>query len=156
MLARRALSRREVSERLIRKGFASEASEREVGRLERAGLLNDEELARGVCRQELTAGRGRLAIRRRLVRRSLETPVATGALAEVTEADEQGALQRALERALRRHPGWSQDRKIRERVVRHLLGRGFAWPAVRLALEQRSLGFTGELDELITDLDEGC
>lgn len=155
MLARRALSRREVGERLVRKGFASDESEREVNRLERAGLLNDEELARGVCRQELTAGRGRLAIRQRLVRRALDPPVASGALADVTEADEQAALRCALERALRRNPGWDHNPRVRERVVRHLLGRGFPWPAVRLALEERSSGFTGELDESLGELDEG-
>ncbi len=123
MLARRSYSRRELEEKLARKGFTGPAITVELRRLERAGLLDESELARAVRRAELRRGVGRRGVAAALRRRKLgEEPVAI-ALAEVSHDDEREALGVALGRALRRYAGSAELPGVRRKVIRYLLAR---------------------------------
>ena len=138
MLARRALSRAEVVERLGFRGFPEAAVRAEVARLERAGLVDDEALAAAVCREQLRAGRGRRAVAATLKRRRVERDAVGAALEELAEdGADRDALAVALARALARHRSWRRLPEERRKVIRYLLARGFGLDDVRRALEEK-------------------
>lgn len=136
MLARRALSVAEISERLERRQFLPAAVREEVRRLERAGLLDDPAVARAVCRAQLRAGRGRRAIAAALRRRKLARDTVARALDEVIEGDESAALAAAFERVTAKHRFWRRLPEERQKVLRYLLARGFGFDEVRRAMRE--------------------
>jgi regulatory protein len=125
MLARRSYSRREIAEKLTRKGFPGPAIAAEIRRLERAGLLDETELARAVGRAELRRGVGRRGVAAALRRRKLGDEPVAAALAGVSLDDEREALGVALDKAVRRHAGSAELPVMRRKVIRYLLARGF-------------------------------
>jgi len=138
MLARRALTLTECVERLERRGFDEAAVRAEVARLGRAGLLDDEALAKAVCREQLRAGRGRRAVVATLKRRRVAKEAAAAALAELAEGDKEGtALAAAVARATGKHRSWRRLPEERRKVIRYLLARGFGLDEVRRALEEK-------------------
>jgi len=140
MLARRALSRAEVAERLEGRGFGEPVVRAEIVRLERAGLLDDIVLARAVCEAQVRAGRGRRAVAAALKRRHLDKDAAEAALAELAEGDGEGAaLAAAVERVTTKHRFWRRLPEERRKVVRYLLARGFGLDEVRRALEEKRI-----------------
>lgn len=124
LLAARALSERELADRLQRRGFSPEAVAGEVARLREAGLLDDVRLARALCADFLRRGFGRKRLAAALGRRGVAAEAARQALAEVSAQDEEAALHRALERVGRAEESWRLSQKP-VRVVRYLLARGF-------------------------------
>ena len=136
MLGRRALSPAEVRERLERRGFAPSVVRVEVARLERAGLVDELALARSVCQAQIRAGRGRRAMVGALRRRLVGREAAAQALDEVMEGDESAALAAAFARVAVRHRFWRRLPEERQKVVRHLLARGFSLDQVRRAMHQ--------------------
>ena len=133
-LARRALSRREIAQRLERKGFAPSAIRAEVARLAAAGLLDDAGLAKAVTRSQLGEGRGRRAVAAILRRRGVDGETAGAALAGIEDADESDALAHALAKAARKYPGFRRLPQARRKVIRYLLARGFGVAALGRAL----------------------
>lgn len=142
LLNRRALSEDELRQKLLKRGFGSKEVEQELSRLRRAGLVSDLELARMVVRSKLETGHGRWALRAALRQRGIDVKVSERVLSELAPEDEDGALSRALEKALSRYEGEEASLR-RQKVVRYLLGRGFGLAAALRATE--FLG--GELDE---------
>jgi regulatory protein len=136
MLARRALSVTEISERLGAREFPPGAVCEEVRRLERAGLLDDLGVARAVCRAQLRAGRGRRAMVATLRRRRVAKEVAAQALDEVAAGDEAAALGVAFSRATDKHRFWRRLPEERRKVVRYLLARGFGLEEVRRTMRE--------------------
>jgi regulatory protein len=152
MLARRSYSRRELELKLARKGFLGPAIAAEARRLERAGLVDESELARAVGRAELRRGVGRRGVAAALRRRKLgEEPVAA-ALAGVSPDDEREALGVALDKALRRHAGGAQLPGTRRKVIRYLLARGFPAAEVIAAVGAR-LGESDDAEEAVEPAD---
>jgi regulatory protein len=140
MLGRRALSRREVAERLARRGFGPDEVSTELKRLEAAGLLDDGALAKQLAEQSARQGYGRRALAATFVRRGLGREAAEEALAGLAPEVGHGALERALERMARRHPDWRHDRAARQRLTRALAQRGFDLDAIRDALGRHAGG----------------
>jgi regulatory protein len=141
LLSRRALSRAELVERLQQRGFSPAEVASEVRRLQRAGLLQEEELARLLVRRQLEAGSGPLAARAALRLRQVEESAAKKALQEMGEEEVAQALERALARALGRFRQEEASQR-RQKVVRYLVGRGF--PLALVLRATASLG--GELE----------
>lgn len=137
LLSSRALSAAELGQRLLARGFTSAEVAQELRRLQRAGLLAEEELARALVQRKLASGHGPLALRAALRQRQVEEAAASKALAEVTGEELELALGRALEKALARF-GQEEASQRRQKVVRYLLGRGFP-----LALSLRATAFLG-------------
>jgi regulatory protein len=138
VLGRRALSVAELVERLGARGFDEAAVRAEVARLGRAGLLDDEALAKEVCREQLRAGRGRRAVVATLKRRRVAKGAAAAALEELAEGDQEGAaLAAAIARATSKHRSWRRLPEERRKVIRYLLARGFGLDEIRRALEEK-------------------
>ncbi len=134
MVARRALSARELRDRLERRGFPAAAVAAEVRRLERAGLLDDTALAAALVATGVRRGQGRRGVAAALRRRRLAPQAVQDALATLSEEEERGALAVAMVAATRRAPGWWRLPEGRRKVVRYLLARGFGARLVREAV----------------------
>lgn len=95
--------------------------------------LLDPDRTRRQVQRLLNQGRAPNQIRQRLIERPADRAVIDQALADLTGADdpspEQVALQRALERERRR----TDDPQV---IIRRLANRGFAYGAIRAALDQ--------------------
>jgi regulatory protein len=138
MLGRRALSRRELADRLARRGFGPTEVRDEVRRLEAAGLLDDEAVAAAVVAGALRRGGGRRLAEAALRRRRVAREAADGALGAVGEEATRTALEQSLARAARRHPGFERLPEVRRKVVRYLLARGFGAAEIRAAIAERT------------------
>jgi len=125
LLARRAFSRRELAERLARKEYPAAAVTAELARLERAGLLDEDELARSIRREHLRQGKGRWAIAGALRRRGVEPSAAARVLGDLAPEEVAEALAGAAAKAMAKHPLWRELPRERAKVVRYLLARGF-------------------------------
>ncbi len=125
LLTGRALSERELSDRLLRRGFSPAAVRAEVERLRQAGLVDDLEVARATCARGLRRGYGRQRLAALLARRGVGEEAARRALTEISDEEEEGALARALGRLGRRPAGSETLSPEPRRVVRYLLARGF-------------------------------
>jgi SOS response regulatory protein OraA/RecX len=136
MLARRALSRAEVAERLESRGFQASVVRAEIARLERSGLLDDVAVARAVCQAQLRAGRGRRALMVALRRRQVAREAADLALAEVGEEEQGAAFAAAFAAITGKRKWWKRLPEERRKVVRYLLARGFSLDQVRRAMHE--------------------
>jgi regulatory protein len=136
MLARRALSRRELTERLDRRGFPAAVINVEVRRLEAAGLLDEQAVAASVIAGALRRGTGRRMAAAALRRRRVARDAADGALRGLDPEAEQAALAQALARAAL--SGFERFPDLRRKVVRYLLTRGFGAGEIRAALAERT------------------
>jgi regulatory protein len=138
LLARRAYSRRELKERLESRGYPAADVRTELERLTEVGLLNDEQLAGSVAASQLGRGRGKRAVAVELRRRGLPRTTREAALEGLGEADQAAALERAVDQATARHPGWRELLPARRKVIRYLLARGFDLGVVLDALAARA------------------
>ena len=133
-LARRALTRAEVSKRLAAAGFSEAITETVLARLEELALVDDRALAERVARQRFEAGRaGRFRVRSELRRRGVPDDILDDVLAcALPEDGELGSARAELERFLRvREKRGEARERARAAAFRHLVARGFPADLVR-------------------------
>jgi SOS response regulatory protein OraA/RecX len=126
-LATSARSRRELDQRLARAGHAGTAREEALATLDRAGLVDDAQVAESRAERLAQRGYGNAAIRADLRRRLIDQQVAAAAMA---------ALEPELER-LRR---LLEAQNVTPALLRRLAGRGFS----RDALDEVASSFAPE------------
>lgn len=126
----RAMSRRELTDRLAEKGADEPDAEETADWLEKLGVLNDEEYAKMTARHYASRGYGEGRVRDELYRRGVPKELWEDALAEMEVPEEK--IDRLIESRLR----GSADEKAVQKVTAMLLRRGFKWDAVRRALER--------------------
>ncbi len=127
-LAPRPRSKREVADRLRRKGFSAAAVDETIERLSRAGLLDDRAFARyWIENRERFRPRGRRALRYELGQKGVPDQVIDELLSEVDETE--SAYRAALQRIRR----WrSLDPVTRRRKLSdYLRRRGFDYEVIR-------------------------
>jgi regulatory protein len=112
-LRTRELSKRSLAERLARRHVSPAAAAQAVDAFARAGLLDDDRVARNRAEALAQRGYGDAAIRHDLERHGLEGDVIQGALGGLEPEGERA--RRAIER-----------RGAGPRTARYLAGRGFA------------------------------
>lgn len=125
LLTARALSEKELVERLQRRGFSPAAVAAEVAQLRELGLLDDVRLAAGVCADLLRRGYGRRRLAAALARRGVSEEAAGRVLAEVSPEEELAAFERAVERISSRSDDNLTLPREPAKVIRYLLARGF-------------------------------
>lgn len=136
LLARRPLTRDELTRRLARAGHGRERIAEAIRRLEAARLVDEAALARDGLASKSAAGRGRLRAIAELVARGIAPDEARRAWSEAVERgdiDDAGSLARAVRRRLGVPPGRA-DRGRLARVYNALLSEGFEPEAVAAAL----------------------
>ena len=137
MLARRELSTAQVEQRLERKGFGPDQIAAAVGRLQRAGALDDERTAQALARRSAHVRMyGRLRALREIEGRGIGRDLARQAVDAVYgELDEQDLLERVLARRVGRP---LDSRAALRRVYQQLVRQGFDAAAALSALKRHA------------------
>jgi regulatory protein len=137
LLSRRDYTSSELADRLTDKGYEPAAVAGAVADLTSRGLLDDRRTAAAhVRRAAAIKGRGRVRISRELTARGLSRDIIDEAVSAVAREDELVAIRKILAR--KRWPA-NPSHLERQRMYRHLLGRGFPADLIGRAL--------GRLDE---------
>ena len=129
-LARRPLSRREVTERLDRRGVREDIAEETADWLERMGYVDDGEYAGQIARHYAAKGYGAGRVREELAKRGVPREYWDTALEQMPDTGD--AVDRFLRAKLRGEP----DRKGKKRVADALLRRGFSWEEIRSGMDR--------------------
>jgi len=144
LLGRRALTRREVVERLAKRGHDEAAVDAAVSRLSDAAAIDDLRLARSwIGSSAVARGRGRKRAIAELAARGVDPSAAAAAWSSAVDdgaIDEDAMLRRAVRRRLGPAPGRA-DRARLARVYNALLYEGFPRAGVASALAP--YGFEG-------------
>ncbi len=138
MIGRRALSKKELKDRLVKKGADKEAAESAADWLEEIGAVDDANYAGVIVRHYAGRGYGPGRVKEELRRRGVDRSLWEEALAELPESRE--AITAYLRK---RNHGDLSDPKALKRVSDALLRRGFSWSDVRAALGE----YLADLDE---------
>ncbi len=135
MLGMRAMSTREIYDRLVEKGEREQDAAACVAWLLELHLLSDEDYAAAVVRRCAAKGYGARRAREELNRHKLPRALWDAALETLPEQDE--TLDRLLLSRLR---GASpDDRAALKKATDALLRRGFGWDEIRAAVERLRL-----------------
>ena len=130
MAGRRALSRRELEQKLQRRGAEEEEIRAAADWLEDLGAIDDAAYARLVARHYGDRGYGPGRVREELRRRGVPRAFWDDALAELPDSGE--AIRAFLEK---KAPAGLADPRERKRLADALLRRGFSWEEIRPALD---------------------
>ncbi len=129
MIGSRALSKRELTRRLILKGNDESDAQAAADWLEDIGAVDDAGYAAALARHYGGKGYGPARVREELRRRGVDRSLWDGALEEMPEAAE--ILDGLIRKKCR---GELSDPKEKKRVSDGLLRRGFAWSDIRAAM----------------------
>ena len=136
-LARRAHTRRELQQKLARKGFDRGAIGALLDELAERGLLNDAKTAAALAASRSRAGRGRSRIAAELAAKGVARLDVDAALATLDPAEEAKTLRATLERRARALPAGLTRQARSKKLFDHLVRRGFAPAAVLEALRTK-------------------
>lgn len=130
LLSRRPHSRRELKDKLLRRGVSEEDAEDCVQWLSDRGFLDDEEYAGAVARHYAAKGYGAGRVRSELQRRGIDRELAADTLSDLP--DNAGKIDAFLARKLTD----VNDRETVRKVSAALFRRGFSWEEIRAALRR--------------------
>ena len=130
IVSRRPLSRKELKDKLLRKGEDEDTAEYCARWLEDNGFLNDEAYAAAVARHYAAKGYGAGRVRSELSRRGLARELWEDAQSAMPEAD--GKLDKFIGSRLKDPEDRDQIRKITAALYR----RGYSWEEIRSAMER--------------------
>ena len=136
MLRTRPRSRKEMLDRLARKGFDEEASEGAVQALEALGYISDEEYASTYVQARTgRKPRGRYAIRRELRGKGIDRTTIDRALTAISDEDERDAAIRVARLQMAQYEVLPRD-VAQRRMYQFLLRRGFGYEHVSAAMRE--------------------
>ena len=131
IIGSRALSRRELEKRLVRKGNDEADAQAAADWLEDIGAVDDAAYAAAVARDYGRRGYGPAKVRQELQRRGVPRELWEAALAELPDSG--GILDDLIRKRCR---GDLSDPREIKRVSDGLMRRGFSWSQVRAALSR--------------------
>ncbi len=131
LAAGRMLSKREVQQRMTKKGASEDEAAETADWLERLGAVNDAAYAGVIARHYGAMGYGAARVRQELHRRGVPKELWADALDQLPSAQE---AVRGLIRAKLR--GKSLDRDTSRKLAAYLQRRGFSWSDIRPALNE--------------------
>ena len=131
MVGSRALSKKELTDRLLRKGTEEAEAQAAADWLEDLGAVNDGEYAAALVRHYGSRGYGPARVREELRRRGVGRELWDAALEELPDPAEvlDGLIRKKQRAAL-------SDRRELKRLSDSLLRRGFSWGDVKAALRR--------------------
>jgi len=133
ILGYRERSAAEVSRRLLDDGYPPDVARDMTARFTELGLIDDCRFAAAYSRSRLAAGFGARRIASELKQRGIGPEIADNALREAMDGTDE--LDRAIAALRGRVP---RDRRERERLLRHLLSKGFDLPVALAALDSEA------------------
>ena len=129
IIGSRALSKQELTRRLVKKGNEASDAQAAADWLEDIGAVNAADYAASLARHYGGRGYGPARVREELRRRGVDRALWDAALEEMPEAAE--ALDKLIRKICR---GELSDPREKKRVSDALLRRGFGWSEVRAAM----------------------
>ena len=146
LLSYRARSKRELQERLKRKGITSVDADEVLDTLERSGLLNDFEFARSFAHDKLLKKpMGKTMLKQQLRLKGISKELIEQVLSEAYKSnpEDKYAFELALKRIKRSQSSFTKldPLKKKKRLSDYLIRRGFDWDTVAKAVN-RVLGET--------------
>ena len=127
----RMLSRRELTDKLERKGIDLDTAEETADWLEELGALDDAAYAGVIARHYAASGYGPGRVRQELQKRGIPRELWEDALSQLPDSGE--AIDRFLQKKLN---GRTPDRAMLKKLSDALLRRGFSWSDIRPALNR--------------------
>ena len=137
LLSRRAMSEKELCDKLVQKGEDEHAAAETVAWLVQNRLLDDESYAAAVARHYAERGYGAARIRQELQRRGLDRALWDAAMGQAQTGHDK--LDRLIAARLKDPEDRDQVRKVTAALYR----RGFGWDEIREALAR----FRAEVEE---------
>lgn len=131
IIGSRALSKRELTKRLVQKGSEINDAQAAADWLEEIGAVNDGNYAAALVRHYGGKGYGPARVREELRRRGVDRELWDEAMREMPDTQEM--LDQLIQKKCR---GDLSDPKEKKRVSDMLLRRGFAWSDVRSAMSR--------------------
>ena len=129
IIGSRALSKRELTRRLVKKGSEEADAKAAADWLEDIGAVDDAAYAASLARHDGGRGYGPARVREELRRRGVDRSLWDQALEELPEAAE------TLDRLIQKKCGGDlADPREKKRVSQALMRRGFDWSDVRAAM----------------------
>ena len=130
MLSRRPYSRRELKDKLLRRGTDEQSAEDCIAWLDEHGFLDDGEYAGAVARHYSAKGYGAGRVKSELRRRGIERELADETLAELPENTEK------IDAYIARRLSDPKDRDSVRKIGAALYRRGYSWEEIRAALRR--------------------
>ena len=131
IIGSRALSKKELTRRLVKKGNEEADAQAAADWLEDIGAVNDASYAASLVRHYGGKGYGPARVREELRRRGVDRELWDAALEEMPASDE--ILDQLIQKRCR---GDLSDPKERKRTCDALMRRGFGWSEVRAAMSR--------------------
>ena len=138
IIGSRALSKKELTRRLVQKGNEEADAQAAADWLEDIGAVNDAGYAASLVRHYGSRGYGPARVREELRRRGVDRELWDEALEEMPDSEE--ILDQLIQKRCR---GDLSDPKERKRTCDALMRRGFSWGEVKAAM--------GRYEEIIED-----
>ncbi|GAB4369816.1 MAG: hypothetical protein Kow0042_11710 [Calditrichia bacterium] len=136
-LAIRPHSRLELVKKMRTKGYRYEVINRALDELEKLDLVNDSEFARLFIQNELKLRPvARVMLQQKLAARGIDREIYLPLLQEMYSEEMELKLVRELTQKFLQSPSRQADRKVKEKLVRHLQNKGFQWDHIQQALEE--------------------
>lgn len=131
IVSSRMVSKKELTDKLERRGATEEEAAATADWLEGLGALDDAAYAAAVARHYARMGYGKLRVRQELSRRGIDRTLWDDALAEMPQSAEiiEGLLQSRLR-------GRKPDRDEGRKLAAMLQRRGFTWQEIRPVLSR--------------------
>ena len=127
----RMLSRKELTDKLSRKGIDPDTAEETADWLESLGAVDDAAYAGVIARHYAASGYGPGRVRQELQKRGISRELWDDALSQLP--DSANAIDRFLQKKL---SGRTPDRAMLKKLSDALLRRGFSWSDIRPALNR--------------------
>ena len=129
MIGSRALSKRELTKRLVRRGSSASDAQAAADWLEDIGAVDDAGYAAALARHYGEKGYGPARVREELRRRGVDRELWDEAMEEMPETED--ILDRLIQKRCR---GDLSDPRERKRTCDALMRRGFSWGEVKSAM----------------------
>lgn len=139
ILGKRSMSRREISDRLVRKGESEETAAETADWLERIGAVNDADFAALIVKHYAHRGYGSARIRDELYRRGIPRELWEDALLQLPASDD--SVNALLSAKL---AGRKPDRAALKKATDALYRRGYSWDEIKSAVERYNDGLDAE------------
>ena len=130
MLSRRPYSRRELKDKLLRRGTDEQSADECISWLDEHGFLDDGEYAGAVARHYSAKGYGAGRVKTELRRRGIKRELADETLAELPENTEK------IDAYIARRLSDPKDRDSVRKIGAALFRRGYSWEEIRAALRR--------------------
>ena len=138
LLSQRMHSVYEVKTKLKKKTFLYKTIQGVIVELERTNLLNDEQFAKNYIEELILQGKGRYKIISSLQRRGIHRELIEDNLQELDDPDaEEKRAEEAFNKKLKSLTNAKlEPRKQKEKLIRHLMGKGFSPDVVFKTIEK--------------------